>query len=125
MPDIYDQHRAAFANVSAYIVMKNGERIASVAFKYPRNGAGRLYAYVHVFGTEMVRGFAGGYGYDKHSAAVEDAIRKAGSTEPGHLRSAWLDTVDAIRSAILDTNAGGQYWDRRLRDAGYDVWQAV
>ena len=116
MPNIYDQHRAAFANVSAYVVFKNGERIASVAFKYPRDGAGRLYAYVHVFGTEMARGFAAGGGYDKHSAAVENACRKM---VPGG------EDAVIVRAAILDPNAGGQYWDRRLRDAGYDVWQAV
>jgi hypothetical protein len=124
MSKIYEQHDAAFANVSAYIIVKNGERIAKVAFKYPRDGAGRLYAYVHVFGTEMVRGFAGGYGYDKASAAVENACSKLGVTEPGHLRSAWMDTVEAFRDPI---NHGGDgiYWNDRLRAAGFDVWQVV
>lgn len=122
MTKIYDQHSAAFANVSAYVVVKDGERIASVAFKYPRDGAGRLYAYVHVFGTEMTRGFAAGGGYDKRSAAVEDAVRRIKAPGLG-----WAGDADviAIRGAILNPNAGGQYWDRRLRDAGYDVWQAV
>jgi hypothetical protein len=124
MTNIYDQHRAAFANVSAYIVLKDGERIASVAFKYPRDGAGRLYAYVHVFGTEMVRGFAAGGGYDKHTAAVESAMDRFryGDTD--------IDTyqvADGLFRALCDRDHvdGWANWDRRLRDAGYDIWQAV
>jgi len=121
MTDIYRQHDAAFANVSAYIVVKNGERIAKVAFKYPRDGAGRLYAYVHVFGTEMVRGFASGYGYDKASAAVYDACGKIKAPGLG-----WVGDADciAIKGAILSSNGSGN-WDGELRNAGYDVWQVV
>lgn len=37
--NIYDQHKAAFANVSAYTIMKGGERVATIAFKFPRGGA--------------------------------------------------------------------------------------
>lgn len=77
MSDIYDQHRAAFANVSAYVILRGGERVATIAFKFPRDGAGRLYAYVHWIGVPMVRGFAAGGGYDKRSAAVADAAQKA------------------------------------------------
>jgi hypothetical protein len=120
MSKIYEQHDAAFANVSAYIIVKNGERIAKVAFKYPRDGAGRLYAYVHVFGTEMVRGFAGGYGYDKASAAVYDASRKG---EPIATASAPQEYFD-FWNAIL-TGGDGIYWNDRLRAAGFDVWQVV
>lgn len=68
MPDIYDRHKAAFASVEAFVILHNGERVASIAFKFPRDGAGRLYAYVHRYGLEMVRGFAAGGGYDKRSA---------------------------------------------------------
>ncbi len=123
MSDIYDLHSKAFARVSAYVVLKDGERVATIAFKFPADGAGRLYAYVHWLGCPMVRGFAGGYGYDKRSAAVADAVRKA--------QSAWgrdksLDmTLEQARfnSAVLSSD--GSYWDRRLEDAGFTVLQAV
>ena len=73
MSSIYELHDKAFRHVSAYVILLNGERVATVAIKFPADGAGRLYAYVHWIGTPMVRGFAGGYGYDKRSAACADA----------------------------------------------------
>lgn len=46
MPDIYDHYAAAFANVSAFVVVRDGEKVAAIALKFPRDGAGRLYAYL-------------------------------------------------------------------------------
>jgi hypothetical protein len=115
MAKIYDQHRAAFSNVSAYVVMEGADRVATIAFKYPRDGAGRLYAYVHWFGAEMVRGYAAGGGYDKHSAACADAARKG--TPLGE------EIAEGFWRALAKDD--GYYWDRHLRDAGFEVWQAV
>src|SRR3546814_2190612 len=70
MTAIYDQHDKAFARVSAYVVTKDGAHVANVSIKFPADGAGRLYAYVHWIGLEMVRDHANGYGYDKRTAAV-------------------------------------------------------
>lgn len=107
MSDIYDQHAKAFANVSAYVIMKGADRVATVAFKYPRDGASRLWAYVHWIGTPMVRGYAGGYGYDKHSAACADAARKI------------------AKANGPESVPDGHYWNDHLRKAGFEVWQAV
>jgi hypothetical protein len=119
MTDIYDQHRAAFANVSAYVVLNSkGERIATVAFKYPRVGAGRLYAYVHWLGLPMVRGFASGGGYDKHSAAVASAAYLINRND--------LPDSEPLAAFLKATRADdGHSWDRRLLDAGFTVIQAV
>lgn len=115
MTNIYDQHTAAFKNVSAYVILKDGERVATIAFKFPADGAGRLYAYVHWFGIPMVRGFANGYGYDKKSAAVEDAVDKLPEFgSGGHLE---------FKKAL--SNIGGNSWENSLRDAGFTVFQAV
>ena len=133
MPDIYDQHAAAFTNVSAFVVMRDGEKVATVAFKFPRDGAGRLYAYVHWLGLPMVRGFAGGYGYDKRSAAVITAARKldCGAAEKiaaeNNITEAdgrpWLNGYKAFLAACkLDA---GYDWQRNLEKAGFTVWQAV
>lgn len=121
MSDIYDQHSAAFARVSAYVILKDGERVATIAFKFPADGAGRLYAYVHWFGTEMVRGFAGGGGYDKRSAAVADAISKWDSRST---RAPSSDVAIAAFRGALNRD-DGNYWDRRLEDSGFTVLQAV
>lgn len=73
-PTIYEQHDVAFKHVSAYVVTDaKGAFIAKVAFKYPRDGAGRIYCYLHVIGTRMARGSATGYGYDKKTAAASSA----------------------------------------------------
>lgn len=119
MADIYDQHKAAFASVSAHVILKDGVRVATVAFKYPRDGAGRLYAYVHVFGRAMVRGFASGGGYDKHSAACASAA--------SHIRisSELPDAPGAMLCRDVLFNDDGMRWDNRLERAGFTVLQAV
>ena len=131
MADIYDQHQAAFSRVSAYVVLRGSERVATIAFKYPADGAGRLFAYVHWLGVEMVRGYAAGGGYDKHSAAsysaakkpkirrrlAADALRVEGiAVEPEGDQAAFWAAL-----SIDD----GHNWDSRLRDAGFTVLQAV
>lgn len=127
MSDIFKQHDAAFAHVSAFVIMKGGERVATIAFKFPRDGAGRLYAYVHWIGLEMVRGYAGGYGYDKRSAAVANAVAKIRSADGGW--KAPVNSADQIADVLAFLNAlatdSGRYWDDRLRDAGFTVLQAV
>lgn len=134
-PAIYAQHEKAFARVTAYVVMNGGERVATIAFKYPADGAGRLYAYVHWLGTEMVRGYADGGGYDKHSAACSAAAHKMQG------RSVWDNALNNgfggysskcepmsqaqanFRRELLKDDGYG--WDRRLMDAGFTVLQAV
>lgn len=116
MSDIYKQHEAAFQHVSAYVILKDGERVATIAFKFPRDGAGRLYAYVHWLGLEMVRGHANGYGYDKRSAACESAAER--------LRILTTDKHSSLFAHTL-SGIGGSTWDARLRDAGFTVLQAV
>lgn len=129
MSDIYKQHEAAFAKVSAYVIAKDGERVATIAFKFPRDGAGRLYAYVHWFGVQMVRGWASGYGYDKRSAAASVAAKKLHAviqSELAHEPTASRhDAINAIKLYDALRPDDGMTWDRRLRDAGFDVWQAV
>lgn len=122
MPDVYDQHRASFPQVSAYVVMRDGTQVATVAIKYPRDGAGRLYAYVHWFGVPMVRGYAGGGGYDKRSAACASAARKL----PEHLPAGYDQAADAY-AAFLATmrEDGGLDWGSALTRAGFTVLQAV
>jgi hypothetical protein len=117
---IYDQHSAAFAGVSAYVILdKRCEFVAKIAFKYPRDGAGRLYAYVHWLGAEMARGFAAGGGYDKHSAAVSAAATEGAK----HLLRDSADPHLAFAIALRDTD--GRRWDDRLHAAGFIVLQAV
>ena len=125
MADIYEMHEKAFAHVSAFVIMRDGKRVATIAFKFPRDGAGRLYAYVHWLGEPMVRGHASGYGYDKRSAACSDAARKLTPPEDDATQAAtervtaWLAFRDNLR------RDDGSTWERALERAGFTVWQAV
>lgn len=133
MPDIYDQHAAAFAKVSAFVILKDGEKVATVAFKFPRDGAGRLYAYIHWLGIEMVRAYAGGYGYDKRTAACINAGQKldvdaadSWAVENGiktHDRRPWHIHYRPFVTALRLND--GYDWSRNLEKAGFTVLQAV
>lgn len=124
---IYDQHHAAFSNVSAYVIMHHGERVATVAFKFGES----VSVYVHWMGTEMRRGRAGGGGYDRQSAACADATCKMPQAlpdtsyadgTPHHAeaeKSAYLAFIGALRKD------DGYHWDRNLNKAGFTVFQAV
>ena len=121
--DIYEQHQAAFKCVSAFIIAKNGERVAAVSIQFPKNGASRLYAYVHWLGVPMVRGWANGYGYDKRSAAVSDASGKMEFTDSRQVSPQTHEAHYVFRLALA--NCDGQDWTRALENAGFVVWQAV
>jgi len=114
--DIYRQHDAAFRQTSAYIIAKDGARVATVALKHGT----AVTAYVHLFGVEMVKGIARGGGYDRASAAVATAI--------GKIRASGDDTAVnahriALRLAVAGMDAGD--WRRELERQGFTVWQAV
>lgn len=117
MTKVYEQHDAAFRNVSAYIVLRGDKVVAKVAFKF----GGAVTAYVHWFGVEMVKGQAGGGGYDRQSAAVAIATRKLHSGMRLDAKAGDADW-DFYAAAAKDS---GPHWDNALRDAGFTVLQAV
>ncbi len=126
MSKIYDLHSAAFAQVSAYIILKDGEKVATVAFKYPKDGAGRVWCYLHVVGLEMVRGYAGGYGYDKTSAAFDDAAKAQTKVEKAeHQREDVYKKLINESEYIYGCLEDSHDWTRCLRDANYMVLKAV
>lgn len=129
MTKIYDQHKAAFPHVSAYVVLDHkADRVATIAFKYPRDGAGRLYAYVHFFGLEMVRGFATGGGYDKHTAACNVASAKIKALAGRYAQGEEGDRFDRAtlnRFILALSHNNGRTWENHLRQAGFTVLQAV
>ena len=121
MTDIYEQHDKAFAKVSAFVILKDGERVATVAIKFPTDGAGRLWAYTHFLGAPMTRHHADGYGYDKRSPAVIGGFAKAAFERAEPMER--LAKLRDFRAALGSDD--GEYWDRKLEKAGYQVLQAV
>ena len=67
----------------------------------------------------MVRGYAGGGGYDKASAACADAWRKRDLFPGGEPSDTNWRFWDAL------SKDDGYRWDSRLEAAGFTVWQAV
>jgi hypothetical protein len=129
MAHIQDQHRAAFRNVNAYVIVNRelnhkGEpqQVGSVAFKHSPDGAA-VWCYLRIHGVGMTRYMVGGGGYDKHTASCEGAAGKfkpAPDTWPSH-----RDACDKIQAIMADPKLDGMTWDNRLHRAGFDVWQAV
>lgn len=129
----YDQQRKHFADHSASAILMDGEHVASITIKYPKDGAGRLYAYVHWLGTEMQRGHANGGGYDKASAAISVAARQY-----------LIDFDKSLPSDVDSFNANarkphlaqcmfweylkkddGESWESALRSAGFTVCRII
>ena len=130
---VYDAHRKAFTNVSAWVILDaQGDKVATVAIKY---GA-RVTAFTHFLNVPMTRGSAGGGGYDRESAAVQDGFAKAIAHDPKAVRDDWQNrpeylamerdaqsALDAFRQAL--TRSDGYHWHQNLERAGYRVLQAV
>lgn len=119
----WEQHDKAFRDVSAYVVLDAQHvPVAKIAIKYPKDGAGRLWAYVHWIGTTVARHHSDGYGYDKRTPAVIGALLKAdyAGDHPDIDRKAELERL----KASLNPHSGID-WERQFRDAGYQVIQAV
>jgi len=134
MTDIYKLHDAAFAHVSAFVVLKDGERVATVAFKRGNS----VQCFAHLIGLEMTRGRANGGGYDRNSASFYDAVSRIKHplrerVLEGEKNS--IQLVDKRAKELWDllqnfTKAahkgnGGSHWDAALREAGFTVLQAV
>jgi len=121
---IYNQFDAAFSHVAAYVVInpRNGDCVAKVAIKRSASGL-RTTAFVHWLGVPMVKGVANGGGYDKDSASVASAARKADWTLYDKAGAATRSDQEAfLKAASID---GGKRWDDAVRDAGFTVYQAV
>ena len=105
--------QAAFKRASVFVVLRNGAVVGTVAIAHPADGAGVLRAFVREDNAERgwrtLQGSAGGYGYDKRSAAVQDAAARFGGSIFG---------VDISK-------IGGLGWDSALIRAGLTVFRAL
>jgi hypothetical protein len=121
MSNVYDQHQQHTRRTGAYAILHNGEHVANITIAFPADGAGRLYAYAHWIGTQMIRGSANGYGYDKRSAAVASAATKYLESWHKVANDGTVDLANAFWNTISVDR--GQEWHNRLRDAGFTVCQ--
>ena len=120
----------AFKSVSAYVVMdqETMQPIAKIALKYPKNGAGRVNAYIHLIGMEVQHGFAGGYGYDKRTASIISAISKCNDIWAQQLKSGHVSLSSVQQNFInllLSDKAQGGWLEVINQNNGFIVIQAV
>lgn len=112
--ETYDKHDKAFSQVGAYVLMNGKEQVGTIALKYPKDGAGRLTCYFHIRTLPMVYGTAGGYGYDKASAAVTDAAQKQVTVKLEDWQTSDRDTERKFAARIakaLQDNEGMDWKD--------------
>lgn len=125
MADIYEQHTKAFPDASAFLVLKDGEAVARVAFKTTgrRNPNGlTVWCYLHVLGLPMVRGKTGpGGGYAMKDAAFHLAAQKVKARDGLEL----ANTAKAANAVCRSYADNGAHWAGWLRSHGYQVEQAL
>ncbi|CAB4196379.1 hypothetical protein UFOVP1299_80 [uncultured Caudovirales phage] len=119
--EVYEQHLQSFNGVSAYVVTFGGERAATISFKYARTGG--VICYLHWICSPMVRGRAGGGGYDKATAALEEAFSKlneklAHEIDEGE-QVAYANVLESMK------NSTGGSWEGRFKTAGFEVLRAI
>lgn len=114
--------------VSAYAITYKGEHVGLVAWKHPKDGAGRVYCYLHIFGFQMVRGQAAGFGYDKRGVSWVDALdylADAESLEQGEtpFAQAAATMIETLRG--FDGAVGWETMKYKLEDVGFQFLRAV
>ena len=99
----------AFNLVSAYVVLDQDtmQPIAKIALKYPKDGAGRLHAYIHVIGMDVQHSYAGGYGYDKRTAAIINASKHCLSVIESKPTNTSTKQLEFINLLLSDKAQGG------------------
>ncbi|MDE2104045.1 MAG: hypothetical protein KGL39_42805 [Patescibacteria group bacterium] len=117
--DIYQQFDAAFRNVSAYAVLREGKLVARICFKY----GSAVTAFVHWYGLEMQRGQARGGGYDRASAACAAAASKIVNDcyGTGTTSKAKEQALCAKFKHALENGPDGMGWETWLRAEGFEI----
>lgn len=114
MTDTRKELEVATANVNAWALLCDGDIIGRIVTK--RGRSGRVTAWVHVFGAPGVfaKGWADGYGYDKTTAAIEDAAMRWLEAEEPKKENASIG-VNMMRALVRPPAID---WDACLRGIG-------
>ena len=106
MTAIWDKVRkletGVWSRSRAIVILQGADVKGTIRVAYPADGAGRLTAVLHEHGFDPQIGTAGGYGYDKLSAALQGL------------------TFNGITLQDHPDN-----WEKQLRDAGYTLFTAM
>ena len=104
---VYDKNAKHFELVKAYaIVNDKGEQVGLLNAKYPKDGMGKLYVYLHLFGSTMKVATASGCGYDKLGSALYKLSKTYAQDQENELKQESIDFLKALESC----------------DSGFDAW---
>lgn len=107
MATVYEQNEKHFALVKAYaIVNDKGEQVGLLNCKYPKDGMGKLYVYLQLFGHAMKVATASGCGYDKLGTALYKHSKTYAQDQENELKQEQIDFLKALESC----------------DSGFDSW---
>ena len=104
----------------ALAILHKGEVIGRIVNRYSPSG-NSCFAYVHLHGTRMLKGRAGGGGYDRQSAAINRCAEKAyarleaGESFFGYEKDFW-------ECCAMDDGYGPVH---HLRERGFQIVQVL
>ena len=111
---VYEHFDTATRGINAYVIMRGGIQIGKVVAKH----ATATRAFVQYYGTRMSMGSAGGGGYNRENAAIEEAAQKHLKINPdlaGWEKEFWEATAKET----------GHGWIHELREVGFEVIQVI
>ena len=118
---LYSEASRALGGASAHIILEGTRIVAKITIKYSKSNL-RCTAYLWIAGGGISKGYAGGGGYDRQSAALAKAAR---AMPPCEYRGivGYQERYDAIIGALLNDN--GERWHERLYKSGYSTIDAL
>lgn len=114
MTNVYDQFDSAFANVSAWAILRDGKPVGRVALKH----GGAVSAFIHLTGSQMANARAGGGEYDRATAAVRSAIAKLDRAIADPARAT---LIEAMQAGEAREGSGGRDWTSIVTAAGFTL----
>ena len=104
---VYEKNAKHFELVRAYaIVNAEGEHVGLLNCKYPKDGLGKLYVYLHLFSSTMKVTTVSGCGYDKLGAALYKLATTYAKDQENELKQDAIEFLKALESC----------------ESGFDSW---
>ena len=102
---VYEKHAKHFQLVRAYCVINvQGEHIGNITFKYPKNGYGKLFGYLQLFGSQIENTWVAGCGYDKLSTCVNKLADEYLVTNKENLTENQVDFLLNLKENHFNSN---------------------
>lgn len=110
MTTVYEKHDKHFAKASAWVIVnEQGEKAGTMSAKYPSDGMGKLFLYLHLHGSEMVQVSVSGCGFDKLSVAIQKAANAYTNELTFKNDRDFIEALKQVNHDFSDWNKYGTY----------------